>query len=63
MIKNFWFKEWFVIMEKNRNGSISVTASNDDNDYIREVFYDYPMREIMTRIRSHIRYRIQNPIY
>lgn len=61
MNKNFWFYDWFVIMEKQHNGSIRVMASNE-NDYIREVFYDYSMREIISKIKSHIRYRIANPI-
>lgn len=61
MDKNFWYKDWFVIMEKQHNGSIRVSASND-YDYIREVFYDYPMSYIIRQIKSHIRYRMTNPV-
>lgn len=61
MDKNFWFKDWFIIMEKQHNGSVRVVASNE-YDYIREVFYDYPMSYIIKQIKSHIRYRIANPL-
>jgi len=57
MDNNFWFKDYFVIMEKQHNGSIRVTASND-YDNIRTVFYDYPMSYIVKKIKSHIRYRL-----
>ncbi len=59
MTKNFWFQDYFVIMEKQGNGSVRVVASNDDDtDYIREVFYDYPASYIVSKIKSDIRFRL-----
>ena len=59
MNKNFWFKNYFIIIEKQYNGSVRVVASNDDNtDYIREVFYGYPANYIVSKIKSDIRFRL-----
>jgi hypothetical protein len=59
MTKHFWFKDYFVIMEKQGNGSVRVVASNDDDtDCIREVFYDYPVSYIVSKIKSDIRFRL-----
>ena len=59
MTKHFWFKDYFVIMEKQGNGSVRAVASNDDDaDYIREVFYDYPASYIVSKIKSDIRFRL-----
>jgi hypothetical protein len=57
MDNNFWFKDYFVMFERQHNGSIRVVASND-YDSIREVFYDYSIKEIISKIKSDIRYRL-----
>ena len=56
-MKNFDYKGYFVMLEKQHNGSIRCVASND-YDSIRVVFYDYTMAEITKKIKSHIRFRL-----
>jgi hypothetical protein len=57
MDKNFWYKDYFVMFEKQHNGSIRVIAASDDDD-IREVFFGYDFKTIVSKIKSHIRYRL-----
>lgn len=57
MLNNFWYKDYYVILEKQHNGSIRVVALND-YDNIRVVFYDYNLKTIISKIKSHIRYRL-----
>ena len=57
MDKNFWYKDYFVMFETQRNGSTRVVALND-YDNIRVVFYDYDFKTIIRKIKSHIRYRL-----
>lgn len=56
-MKNFWYKDYFVMLERQHNGSIRVVADND-KDTIREVFYDYPLSYIVKTIKADIRHRL-----
>ncbi len=57
-MKNFWYKDYFIMLEKQHNGSIRVVASSDYDD-IRTVYYDYTIKEIINKTKSHIRYRLE----
>jgi hypothetical protein len=56
-MKNFEYKGYFVMMEKQHNGSIRTVADND-RDTIRQVFYDYPMTYIMRKIKKDINFKL-----
>jgi hypothetical protein len=60
-MKNFHYKDYFVMLERNPNGSIRAVADND-RDRFGVVFYDYPMTEIKRRIKSQCTYRLTNNI-
>jgi hypothetical protein len=60
-MKNFEYKGYFVMLEKQHNGSIHAVADND-RDRFRIAFYDYPMSEIKTRIKTQCAYRLKNNI-
>lgn len=52
-MKNFWFKDYYIMFDRNHNGSISAFCSGDF-DRFRVTFYDYTMREIKSRIKRAI---------
>jgi hypothetical protein len=52
-MKNFWFKDYYIMFETNPNGSISAVASSD-NDRFGLTFYDYTAKEIKQRIKDAI---------
>lgn len=56
-MKNFWYKGYFVMFEKQPNGSIRAIASSD-TDRFGQVFYDYPMSYIVRKMKSDCRYRL-----
>jgi hypothetical protein len=61
IMKNFDYKGYFVMLEKQHNGSIRAVADND-SDRFHIAFYDYSMSEIKSRIKTQCAYRIQNNI-
>jgi hypothetical protein len=62
-MKYFDYKGYFVIIERNHNGSILATARNEDTgDCIKNVFYDYSMSYAVEKMRFHVRYRSTNNI-
>jgi len=56
IMKNFFYKGYFVMMERQHNGSIRTVADND-KDTIRQVFYDYPLSYIVKKIKQDINHR------
>lgn len=60
-MKNYWYKDYFVMFERNHNGSISAVASGD-RDRFGMCFYDYTMAEIKQRINKQCKYRHDNNI-
>jgi hypothetical protein len=58
-MKNFEYKGYFVILERQHNGSIRTVADND-SDTIRQVFYDYPLSYVYAKIKRDINYRLEN---
>jgi hypothetical protein len=60
-MKNFTYKNYFVMLERQHNGSIRVVADND-TDRFRIVYYDYTMTEIIKRIKEQCTYRLKNNI-
>ena len=49
------------MFEKQHNGSIRAVADND-SDRFGIVYYDYPMTEIVKRIKTQCTYRLKNNI-
>ena len=60
-MKNLHYKGYFLMFEKNSNGSIRAVADND-RDRFGVVFYDYPMTEIVKRVKTQCTYRLTNNI-
>jgi hypothetical protein len=60
-MKNFDYKGYFVMLEKQNNGSIRAVADND-RDRFGIVYYDYPLKEIKERIKTQCAYRLENNI-
>jgi hypothetical protein len=60
-MKNLHYKGYFLMFEKNFNGSIRAVADND-LDRFGVVFYDYPMTEIVKRVKTQCTYRLLNNI-
>ena len=60
-MKNLHYKGYFLMFEKNPNGSIRVIADND-TDRFGIVYYDYPMTEIVKRVKTQCTYRLTNNI-
>jgi len=60
-MKNFTYKNYFVMLERQHNGSIRAVADND-TDRFRIVYYDYTMTEIIKRIKEQCTYRLKNNI-
>ena len=52
-MQNFWFKDYYIMFDRNHNGSISAFCSGDF-DHFGVTFYDYTMREIRSRIKHVI---------
>ena len=61
IMKNFDYKGYFVMLEKQHNGSIRAVADND-SDRFHIAYYDYPMTEIIKRIKTQCTYRLKNNI-
>ena len=49
-----WYKDWFLIAERQHDGSILITASND-NERFKKIFYFYTMPQAMRLVREIIR--------
>lgn len=49
------------MFEKQHNGSIRAVADND-SDRFGIVYYDYPMTEILKRVKLQCTYRLKNNI-
>jgi len=60
-MKNLHYKGYFLMFESNPNGSIRAIADND-SDRFGVVFYDYPMTEIVKRVKTQCTYRLSNNI-
>lgn len=60
-MKTFDYKGYFVMLKKQHNGSIRAVADND-SDRFGIVYYDYPIKEIKSRIKEQCSYRLQNNI-
>jgi len=60
-MRNFHYKDYFIMLEKEHNGSIRAVASSDD-DRFGEVFYDYPLSYVISKMKKDCKYRIQNNI-
>lgn len=60
-MKNIHYKGYFLMFEKQHNGSIRAVADND-LDRFGIVYYDYPMTEILKRVKSQCTYRLKNNI-
>lgn len=60
-MKNFNHKGYFVMLERQHNGSIGAVADND-RDRFGMVFYDYLMKEIKERVKNQCNYRLENNI-
>jgi hypothetical protein len=63
-MKTFEYQNYFVhISDAQPSGMIYATARADDtDDVIRCAYMDYPMRDIVAKMRSNIRYRKTNQI-
>ena len=61
MLKAFFYKGYFVALEKQHNGSIRAVADND-SDRFGIVYYDYSLTEIIKRIKEQCSYRLKNNI-
>jgi hypothetical protein len=60
-MKTFDYQGYFVILEKQHNGSIRAVADND-NDRFGIVYYDYPLKEIVQRVKVQCTYRLKNNV-
>lgn len=60
-MKTFSYKNYFVMLEKQHNGSIRAIADND-SDRFGIVYYDYSMTEIVKRVKNQCTYRLSNNI-
>ena len=60
-MKTFFYKDYFVMLEKQHNGSIRAIADNDI-DRFGIVYYDYSMTEIIKRIKKQCTYRLKDNI-
>ena len=60
-MKNFDYKGYFVILERQHNGSIRTVADNDQ-DVIRQVFYDYPLSYVVKKIKADINFRLNGGV-
>lgn len=60
-MKNFDYKGYFVMFERQANGSIRAVADND-RDRFGIVYYDYPMTEIKRRVKTQCTYRLEHNI-
>lgn len=60
-MKNFDYKGYFVMLERQANGSIRAVADND-LDRFGIVYYDYPMNEIVKRVKTQCTYRLENNV-
>jgi hypothetical protein len=60
-MKNFHYKDYFVMLERNHNGSIRAVADND-KDRFGVVYYDYPLTEIKRRVKTQCNHRLENNI-
>ena len=49
------------MLERQHNGSIRAVASSDD-DRFKEVFYDYPLSYVVSKMKKDCKYRIDNNI-
>lgn len=52
-MKNFWFKDYYIMFDRNPNGSINAICSGDF-DRFGVTFYDYTAKEIKQRIKRVI---------
>jgi hypothetical protein len=60
-MKNFHYKDYYIMLERQHNGSICAVASSDD-DRFGVVFYDYPLSYVVSKMKKHCKYRIDNNI-
>lgn len=56
-MQNFWFKNYYVMLEKTGVETYRVVASSD-HDTIRETFYFYPLSYIKRKIKKDIKFRL-----
>jgi len=60
-MKNLHYKGYFLMFEKNPNGSIRAVADND-LDRFGIVYYDYSIAEIKRRVKAQCTHRLENNI-
>lgn len=60
-MKNLHYKGYFLMFERNHNGSIRAVADND-SDRFGIVYYDYSMTEIVKRVKAQCTYRLEHNI-
>ena len=60
-MKNFNYKDYYIMLERQHNGSIRAVASSD-NDRFGEVFYDYPLSYVVSKMKKDCKYRIDSNI-
>lgn len=58
-MKSFFYKGYFVMLERQHNGSIRAVADND-SDRFGEVFYFYSMTNVIKKIKQDCTYRLKN---
>ena len=58
-MKNVNYKDYLITFSSTSQG-ILATALHDNNDYFKIHFIDYPMGEIVKRMKKQCKYRIEN---
>jgi hypothetical protein len=60
-MKNINYKDYLITFTQTSQG-ILATALHDNNDYFKIHYIDYPMTEIVKRIKKQCNYRLTNNI-
>ena len=58
-MKTFFYKGYFVMLERQQNGSIRAVADND-NDRFGEVFYFYSLTQAIKKMKQDCTYRLKS---
>ena len=54
-MKNYTIGQYLIVIERNHNGSVSVSAIPDSGDTIRRTFYGYTTKEMKDEISAMVR--------
>lgn len=60
-MKTFFYKKYWVMLERQHNGSIRAVADNDIDRFNR-VFYGYSQTEAIKRIKAECSERLQEAV-